>query len=134
MKKQFSLYKDWESFGTAEVEREGLYFQIRIRCSGPARISVSGSAGERDLGICVPSEDGSFGMVTRIPIKQIGPDNICFQLEQKKKGFYLVVPGEPFLHLEKIRNSILACDNEKIGIQTEISSPTGQWSDPKISE
>ena len=126
MQEVFTVFQGSEPFGTAEIIREGLYYRIWVQCPEPARILISGCTGNRDLGICVPEAAGGFVLRTRIPVRQMGEERISFLVIPEGSRFCPISPEDPFFYLDKIRSSILVVRNSQIGLQTEISSPTGQ--------
>ena len=131
--KTYSVYQDSVPFGTAEIIREGLYYRIQIRCPNAVRVTVAGANGMRDLGICVPLEE-KFVIQTRVPIKQLGEGEMYFCVHSEKNAFVPVETDKPFEHLDMIRDSALSFQNGQIGVQTSISKPIGQWSEPNTSE
>lgn len=133
MKETFLVDRDGIAFGNAEMIREGLYYRIRVRCPKPVRVQLCGEKGVQDLGICVPSGSG-FAIETRVPVKRIGEGAVSFQVAPEFGPFYAASPDKPFSHLGDLRNCVFRFQNGQAGVQIVISNPTGQWSEPKISE
>lgn len=74
------------SVGRVLVERQGLYYVFRCRCtlSGETAFRLFASCGEKqeDLGVLVPMGD-SFGLDTRRPVKRLGEGVLSFRLVSK---------------------------------------------------
>ena len=121
----FTVYRDSESFGAAQIKREGLYYRIQIRCPKGGRVTVLGPKGMRDLGICVPS-DGSFVIQTQVPVKALGEGDLFFSIASEKLSFYPVEANKPFARLDIVRECVMSVQNGQIGVQMDISKPTGQ--------
>lgn len=134
------------SAGTAQMEKQGLYCSFSCRCrlpdDGLYRIHVISGDSREDLGICVPM-DGAFGMDKRIPAKRLGEGEMRFELVSKdwkpqaavtpqpaepaveeeistpepvEETFVPVSEEEPFEHLDKLENAMLAEQDGQIGI------------------
>lgn len=109
--------------GTAEVEKQGLYYHIRILCNpdGEGMYQVRILCGDRreNLGVLVPTE-GRFGLETRIPVKKIGTGKPEFQVRPRHgavNGKYIPIsPEEPFRYLSRLKDSFLEIRNEGLGI------------------
>ena len=132
--------------GNVEVVKQGLYYRFICRCqlTGEVvcRLYVSCGGKRENLGVVVPMDSG-FGMDTRVPVKRIGEGNPEFTLIPKHEAptgqFVPIIPEEPFSYIERLKTSFLVRKYGEIGIlvpedQKASSSPTGQWSDPVISE
>ena len=135
-----------ENIGNVQVQRQGLYYQIRCRCclTGCIRYKLLASCGENsaDLGICVP-KDGVFGVDTKIPIKRLGEGTLSFRLvprHSKVEGSFVPIsPDEPFSYIRQLQNAHLEKQDGCIGVvipqdQNSSDRPTGQWSEPITSE
>ena len=126
--------------GTAKVECQGLYYQIRclLHTTKPCRVRVCGSRGEANLGLTVPVA-GGFGLETRIPIKRLGEGSLEFSTDAETVCVP-VNPDEPCDYIRFLMRSKLAQRDGKTVIllprvaHRAISRPTGQWSEPKTSE
>jgi len=152
--------------GTAQMEKQGLYYLFSCRCSLPDeglyRIHVVYGDKREDLGICVPM-DGVFGMDKKISAKKLGEGTPSFELLPRdwqppqvdeeppvKEGvkeetpaeetsvegknsppeaeetaaiaetaepiFLPVSEEEPFDHLDKLENAVMAVRDDQIGI------------------
>lgn len=97
--------------GTAEIETEGLYLNVRARCSPRDkqihRLILFSSAGQIDLGVCVP-EDNVYVVNKRVQRKLIGEDVLQFILEPKENAgqrqFVPVDSGKPFAYLDVLHS------------------------------
>ena len=91
--------------GTAQIEKQGLYYRFSCRCRLPEegffRIHVICADKREDLGICVPM-DGMFGMDKRLPAVRLCEDNLEFVLLPKEwKPQLPVVEQEQILITEE---------------------------------
>ena len=128
-----------------QVQRQGLYYRFICRCllSGEVvcRLYVSCAGQQENLGVVVPEGEG-FGLDTRLPVKRFREGEPSFRLIPKHEmaagQFVPIIPEEPFAYLERLKTSFLVKKYGQIGILLEdhnaISNPTGQWSEPVISE
>ena len=128
-----------------QVTRQGLYYRFVCRCklTGEVvcRLYISCGGQQENLGVVVPSGDG-FGLDTRLPVKRFREGEPSFSLIPKHEmvsgQFVPIVPEEPFAYIERLKTSFLVRKYGQLGIeidgQNEISSPTGQWSEPVTSE
>lgn len=100
--------------GTAEVEKEGLYYRIQCVCTPPNmeihRIYVSDGQRKRDLGICVPIGT-NFALTTRIPTKYLNGENLRFFLVQQNAGAIPVETDMEFYDLDKLETARLQVTN-----------------------
>ena len=128
----FSIFKNGVPYGEASIERQGLYFQIRCFCRSPERIILKWAGGERDLGLCVPMDEG-YGIQTRIPAKYLGNDNLQF-LTLTKENIFPIGEDVPFMQLSYLREGTLIYQQGRPMFQRSISRPMGQWSEPRTSE
>ena len=131
--------------GKVQVRRQGLYYRFVCRCrlTGEVvcRLYVSCGGQQENLGVVVPMGDG-FGLDTRQPVKRFREGEPSFSLIPKHEvpsgQFVPIIPEEPFAYLERLKTSFLVKKYGQMGIlledQSEISSPTGQWSEPVTSE
>ena len=145
MHSEYDVFLGKEKAGTAQVLKEGLYYRIKCLCrfTGDVPYHVEVCAGERsfDLGLCVPTE-GGFGLVTRVPAKRLGEGALKFNASprhQKLAGRFVPIRAdEPFAYLSSLKTAFLAKIGGQVGAvlpdQSDSSSPTGQWSEPKMSE
>lgn len=142
----YDVYFGSQSCGRVQVRRQGLYYCFACRCqlTGEVvcRLYVSCGGKRENLGVVVPM-DGGFGLNTRVPVKRIGEGEPEFTLIPKHEApsgqFVPIIPEEPFSYIERLKTSFLVRKYGQIGIlipedQKQSSNPTGQWSDPVISE
>ncbi len=103
-----------ESAGSAQVEKEGLYYKFLCTClppnEGVHRIIVSDGEAVRDLGICVP-EGGKFILTARVPIKYLKGNKLTFTLTSKNGVDNSVDIGEAFAQLEELEAARLQITN-----------------------
>ena len=124
------------AIGRAYVARQGLYYRIECRCTGqqkPIRLQVSGYQHTVDLGTCVPMETG-FGMVTRIPVKQLGEGKLSFFQQVRKPApvteFIPILPNQPLSCLPMLQHTCLELRNGQIGLLFTDRSEGPQGNDP----
>lgn len=128
MEKIYSIYLEDHPIGTAEVCRQGLFYQIRCTCgckSGhPYRITVKGTTATVSLGQCVPRGD-VCGMFCRIGIKRIGAGELHFYATEahvcEAGRFIAVIEEVPFASIPLLRHAVLAEKDGRIGIVTKKS-------------
>ena len=146
MQQEYMVLSGGETIGKVFVQRQGLYYRIRCRCSitGTVKYKLIANCGENtvDLGLCIPHSDG-FGMDTSIPMKRLGEGELTFRLTPKHNmlegEFIPVLPEEPFSYIQKLQQAHLAEQDGLIGIvvnedQISKDNPTGQWSEPSTDE
>ena len=126
-----------ETIGTAQVEKEGLYWKIRCRCTIESnvmyRILLCGDHRQEDLGICAP-EGHQFTLCKRISTRQVPEGNLIFRAvprhPQLQGKFVPISPAEPFRYLSQLEQVYLCRRDGQVGVvlqdQKEISKPTGQ--------
>lgn len=70
----------------------------------------------------VPDGDGFF-LDRKIPAKRLSGDNVRFVLSAGSTAisgkFVPICPEEPFLYIERLKNSFLQSEHGKIGIRIE---------------
>lgn len=122
-----------ENVGTAQVEKQGLYYRFRCVCrfqqTGMYEIHVKSGTDSINLGLCVP-EGSNFTLTTRIPVKQIPSGEMCFiaaEKDSKKRKVLTVCKEEPFLHLAELEDAIYVLQNNTpcIMIGSECCHPKG---------
>ena len=146
MQQEYCVLSGDEIIGKVFVQRQGLYYHFRCRCSitGAVKYKLIVNCGENtvDLGLCIPHSDG-FGMDTKLPIKRVGDGELTFRLMPKHNKlvgeFLSVASEEPFGHIQKLQQAHLALQGGLVGVivnedQNSSDNPTGQWSEPSTSE
>ena len=146
--------------GTAQVEKQGLYYCFSCRCNLPQegmyRIFVSSGTGREDLGICIP-KDGGFGMDKKIPTKRLADGPLAFTLhpkdgptqiqekpeetpvqtaepEYEPMRFVPVTEEEPFEHLDELEHAVLTEEGDQLGIlipNTEVTETEDEETAPQ---
>ena len=119
----FEIMQGSSPIGKVTVERQGLYYRIRCRCSltGEVMHHLVVSSGEKreDLGTLVPF-DGAFGLEKRVPVKKLGEGEPKFQLLPKHSSpngkFYPVYPEEPFSYMSRLKDAYLEARNGQLGL------------------
>lgn len=135
--------------GRATVYKAGLYYIITCNCqfekSGIYKLEAAGDRGRILLGTCMP-EGKNYVLSRRIPISRIGlaVKEICLHGNRKKEENIVVpvtedAPFDLLQHLHRGRMVyqegfpaiLLEMEDQ---ISNSMANPTGQWSEPKISE
>lgn len=119
----FEIMQGSSSIGKVTVERQGLYYRIRCRCSltGEVMHHLVVTSGEKreDLGTLVPF-DGAFGLEKRVPVKKLGEGKPEFRLLPKHSSpngkFYPVYPEEPFSYMSRLKDAYLEARNGQVGL------------------
>lgn len=119
----FDIRMGNEVVGTANVERQGLYycFSCRCRLSGAViyRLSVSCNGHHENLGVLVPMGD-VFGLDTKLAVKRLGEGELQFlalpKHPQTQRQFVPIRPEEPFAYITRLQNAFLEIKNGQIGV------------------
>lgn len=123
MEQTYPVTRNGKHTGKVLVQRQGLYFLFRCRCSLPEqgiyRLWVTCGQHQESLGILVP-KDGSFILDTKVPIKRIGEGNMSFSVVTKDQvsttTFVPISPEEPFAYISRLKESFLAIRDKQPGI------------------
>lgn len=127
MEGMWEVTRDLSPVGHCSVEREGLYYRFRCRCTLPgrevSRLQVQVGEQRRKLGVLVPSA-GSFVLECRIPVKEFPAGEPRFSIEtperapapEKERTFIPVTPEEPFSYLQRLEGAYLERREGKTGI------------------
>lgn len=115
----FEIVCNEKIVGTAEVEKEGLYYRIYCECTPPNkeihRILVSDGQSKQDLGICVPV-GSNFTLTTRIPAKYLNGENLHFFLIQQNAEAIPVETDMEFQDLDKLETACLQITNGQVEV------------------
>lgn len=115
----FEIVCNEKIVGTAEVEKEGLYYRIYCVCTPPNkeihRILVDDGQCKRDLGICVPVGT-NFVLTTRIPVKYINAENLQFTLIQQNAEAMPISTDMEFQDLDKLETARLQVTNGQVEV------------------
>ena len=134
---EYPIYFALEQIGAAKVIKQGLYYRIHCVCkisgSVPFCVKVMGK-GEVDLGLCVPMGE-YFGLETRIPIKQLGQENLRFEAMPRHTSqdeWTVISADEPFTYIQRLKDAYLIKRGNKtgIGFRTTDQSPNLPGNDP----
>ncbi|MBQ7415529.1 MAG: hypothetical protein IJW14_00650 [Oscillospiraceae bacterium] len=120
---EYDIYMGKDVVGTAQVERQGLYYRFRCSCrlSGDTlcRVSVCCNGHHENLGILVPMGDG-FGLTKKLAVKKLGKGAFQFRVLPKHRTgewqFVPVYPEEPFGYLTRLQNAFLEVRNGQAGV------------------
>ena len=131
MEGQFEVLLAGRPAGKVQLIRQGLYCRVVCRCVLPAdgvyRLYALGDQGRENLGVVVPDGDG-FLLDKKIPAKRLGEGKLQFLLSAggaPYAGRFLPIsPEEPFLYLDRLKNTFLESENGKVGIRIKESPET----------
>lgn len=118
----YGVYFSDKLCGKVQVRKQGLYYLFICRCqiSGDVicRLKAVFPTGEQSLGILVPIDDG-FGLQTKIPVKHFTGHPLRFSVavkEEESEGIFApIYPDEPFMYIERLKDSYLARKNNQLG-------------------
>jgi hypothetical protein len=112
-----------ESIGTAQVQRQGLYYIFDCRCdlSGEVVYRITVRCGENTQSLGIPVPDGNrFRLRTKIPVKNLGEGELSFRMVPKHANtdekFVPISPEEPFRYLKRLQNAFLQVRDGKVGV------------------
>ena len=116
MAETYDITHEGAPVGSAQMEKQGLYYVFSCRCRLPEeglyRIHAVNGETREDLGICIPV-DGVFGMDKKVPQKRIGEGMLTFELVPKDWQPQEIVPEpEPIPQVEETVQPVQA---EEIG-------------------
>lgn len=135
------FWKD-DCVGTAEVVRQGLYWELRVCAALPGeamhRLWLYVGDWKKDLGTLIPIS-GGFGLVTHLAAKRIPAGDMEFWIDEskpeppeepaepepetppepEKPAFYPVEEDRPFPAVEQLDTARLAERDGEVGIVTD---------------
>lgn len=130
---EYPVYDGQTVIGTARAEKQGMFYLIRIRCkphSGkPEHMVIANGMQDTDLGLCVP-DGAEMELVKRVKRNALEGESVKFSVLSVKKTEQ--IPDD----LESLSSAYINENGELVMTMPDHSnsSPTGQWSDPMISE
>lgn len=108
MYREYTVFWKGNPVGHAELEQQGLYWQICCRCRLPEselyRVVAEAQGRTESLGILVP-EGGQFCLKTRVSAKRLGAEPLHFRVTdaQTRQGRFIpVTPEEPVPCLNRL--------------------------------
>lgn len=137
--KEYPIRDNEKEVGRAQVRLEGRFLHIRCDCPllslPPKRLAVTWKGGIFHLGLCVP-EKGVLTLVKRVSKQSLPEDEMAFVVYHgEETGVQPEQEHAPvdILRLQNARLEIV--DGAPVIVYGQPSSkPTGQWSEPRISE
>lgn len=126
LERYYSVTWQGKICGKASVKRQGLYTQINCNCildhNDIYRLILYCDDIRKNLGILVPTQD-NFGIVTKIPAKQLPEGEWAFRIQSKHQSrtscFIPICPEEPFAYISRLKDSFLLSQNGQLGIRSE---------------
>ena len=126
METHYSVSHNGKPCGKVTVTKCGLYYQFLCRCMIDRdhiyRLTLLYEGKQKNLGILVPTEE-SFGLSTRLPVKQLQEGEWSFQIHPKEMiqsvCFVPIRPEEPFSYISRLKESFLVDQNEEPGIRIQ---------------
>ena len=103
--------------GTVQLEREGLYLRLRCRCRVQDNEIHRLYADGEKIGVLLP-ENGELVLETKVAAKRL-KEGSAFSLDDIRRTFIPIHPGEVFGHLGKLRLAKLAVREGEPGIFLE---------------
>lgn len=113
----FDVIRCGQVVGRVEVKREGLYCRISCRCRAADGQIHRLYADREKLGVLIP-ERGELVLETKVTAKRL-KDGCVFSLDENRREFIPIRPGEGFPHLDKVRLMKLAFRDGEPGIYLE---------------
>ena len=119
----YDVYQADAKIGKMYVDRQGLYYRFRCRCSLTGKViyrivAKCGNISE-NLGILVPGE-GDFILDTRLPAKRFPAGTFSFHALPRHSAlqdrFIPIHPQEPFSYLSRLKNARLEKRSGQTGI------------------
>ena len=143
---EYPIYFAGEERGRATVTQQGMFWHIRCCChcvsEAPCAIMVCWDENQsKDLGMC--SREGKlWGLTTRLNRKNVPTGQPVFRMRiQHRQDLANMVPisaEEPFRYIASLKTAYLVRRENGFMVafrdQSEMSKPTGQWSEPSICE
>ena len=117
MEWKYDVIRDGQSVGRVEISREGLYYRIRCRCPVADGKIHRLYAGDENLGVLIPDR-GELTLESKVAAKRLKP-GCAFSLDENRREFIPIHPGEAFPCLEKVRQSKLAFREGEPGLFME---------------
>lgn len=105
MQGKYEVTYEGQAVGTVELTREGLYYRVYCRCRVPDNAIHRLYAGGEKIGVLMPDR-GELVLDTKVAAKRL-MDGSAFSLDESRLEFIPIRPGEPFSHLDKIREAKL---------------------------
>ena len=117
MQKFYDVTSEGQTVGKVELEREGLYLRLRCRCRVQDNEIHRLYADGEKIGVLIP-ENGDLVLETKVAAKRL-KEGSAFSLDDVRKIFIPIHPGEAFGHLGKLRLAKLAFREGEPGIFLE---------------
>lgn len=109
-----------------QIVQQGLYCRVICRCQLPDsqiyRLYAVSDGKQENLGVLVPEDDGWI-LDKKIAVKRVNGCIERFVLNNDRNllcgQFAAICPEEPFLYIDRLKNSFLETENGKIGIRIQ---------------
>ena len=130
---EYDIYMGENVVGTANVERQGVYYRFACRChlseDALCRVTVECDGHHENLGILAP-QGKMFALVTKLPVKRFSQGQMHFRVIPKHptgQGLFVAVyPDEPFAYLARLKNAFLQVRNGQVGVFLTDQGPDQQ--------
>lgn len=124
MENCYEVFFGKELVGKVQLLREGLYYRVICRCevSGKQiyRLFAQVGAQKLNLGVLIPDGNGLY-LSKKIPVKRFNCEIPVFTISSgclvHQEVFVPIRPEEPFLYIDRLKNSFLQTESGKIGIR-----------------
>ena len=117
MQKFYDVTSEGQTVGKVELERDGLYLRLRCRCRVQDNEIHRLYADGEKIGVLIP-ENGDLVLETKVAAKRL-KEGSAFSLDDIRRTFIPIHPGEAFGHLGKLRLAKLAFREGEPGIFLE---------------
>lgn len=133
--KEYQVYDGDSIIGSVKAEPNGMFYLLKVSCrpisKKPERIVMTGSYEEKILGLCVP-EGADMTLIKRVRKSELEDKAVRFSImtvrENKDAGERICLENLPQAYIGE-NGTLMFADQDQSS-----SNPTGQWSDPMISE
>lgn len=119
MQQKFIVKYNGEEVGYVLLRKSGMYYSLicRVRSKefSEYRLICRNNENYVDLGVCVPYSDG-YGMERYIPAKQIGFDDLRFDVLVNDETFRPVSNDRPFIMLNRLSEAYFTIKSGMKGI------------------
>lgn len=117
MQGEYIVTRAGQAVGRVRLIREGLYYRIFCRCDLADGEIHRLYAGGENLGVLIPDR-GELTLESKVAAKRLKP-GCAFSLDENRREFIPIHPGEAFPCLEKVRQSKLAFREGEPGLFME---------------
>ena len=118
MENKYEVFHMGQTVGTVKLFREGLYCRLLCSCRVHDGEIHRLYAGGEKIGVLIP-ENGKLVLEAKVAAKRL-KENCTFSLDENSGEFIPIRPGEPFPHLDKVRQGRLSFRDGEPGVLLDI--------------